>query len=251
MKKSLKNKYQYLLFIFFAIFILESILIILTILRPIPLQQLKLDIQSIVIFFIFVQFIYFVILFYYVPYKYEVAYREVHQLINEITEGKYQIDFDLKTYLQDAEIQSLIKAMQRMMDIITRFDNLKSEKVYEHHQRLQLLINMLPQGCMIMSAIGEVVYCNNYIKDNFPVLIESLNVLETMLPEHLETSLKPLIADSIKYGNNLHDTEFEIASLGKRFLLNTSIVHNRKGQITGAIFVIVDVESPISIAISQ
>ncbi len=240
MKPSLKNKYQFLLFIFFAVFILESVLIILTILRPSPVQQLKLDIQSIVIFFMFVQFIYFVIMFYYIPYKYEQAYREVHQIINEIAEGKYQIDFDLKSYHQASEIQSLIKAMQRMMEIIVRFDNLKSEKVYEHHQRLQLLVNMLPQGCIIMSAIGEIVYCSNYIKDTFPALTESLNVLETLLPDYLEESLKPLITHCIKAGNNLHDMEFEIASQNKKYLLNSSLVHNRKGQISGAIFIIVN-----------
>lgn len=240
MKKSLKGKYQYLLFIFFGIFILESVLIILTILRPISVEQLKLDIQSIVIFFIFVQFIYFIILFYYVPFKYDLAYREVHQLINEIAEGKYLINFDLKIYNQDAEIQSLIRALQKMMDIIVRFDNLKADKVYEHHQRLQMLINMLPEGCIVMSAIGEIVYCNNYIKDTFPVFTESLNVLETLLPEYLEKNLRPLISDTIKYGNNLHDKPFLIPSLNRTFLLNSSIVHNRKGHLIGAVFVIID-----------
>jgi signal transduction histidine kinase len=238
MKKSLKSKYQVLLLIFFAIFILESALILLTVFNPIGLNQLKADIQSIVILFMLFQFIYFVVLFYYVPYQYEHSLKEIYQVIHEISEGKYQIDIDLKTHHQSEEIRNLMLALRRMMSIIIKFDNLKTDKIYEHHQRIQMLINMIPQGCLIITITGEIVYCNSYIKEQFPALYENLNILETLLPEYIEVELKPLMIESIKTGNNLHDRTIKIDALKTTYVLNNSIIRNRKGQSIGAIFII-------------
>ena len=239
MKKSLRTRYQVLFLIFFALFILESALILLTVINPISMHQLKSDIQSIVILFMLFQFVYFVVLYYYVPYQYDRALKEIYQVISEISEGKYQIDLDLKTHHQGVEIQNLMVALQRMMNIIIKFDNLKTDKIYEHHQRIQMLINMISEGCLIITITGEIVYCNDIIKVDFPALYENLNILETLLPEYIENDLKPLMIDSIKTGYNIHDKLITMKSPEATFKLNNSIVRNRKGQPIGAIFVIV------------
>jgi signal transduction histidine kinase len=240
MKKSLKVKYQLLLIIFFSIFILESALVLMTAFSPIGLRQLKSDIQSLVILFMLVQFVYFVVLFYYVPYQYDHALKEIYQMMHEISEGKYQIDLDLKTHQQGEEIQQLMVGLHRMMNIIIRFDNLKTEKIYEHHQRLQQLISMIPEGCLVITIIGEIVYCNDFIKDKFPVLHENLNILETLLPEYMEDELKPIMIDSIKTGDNIREKTINIASLKETYKINSSIIRNRRGQSIGAIFIIVN-----------
>jgi len=239
MKKSLKTRYQTLFLIFFAVFLLESALILFTVFNPISLAQLKADVQSIVILFILIQFIYFVVLFYYIPYQYDRAYKEIYQILQEISEGKYQIDLDLKTYNQSIEIQNLIIALQKMMNIIIKFDSLKADKIYEHHQRIQMLINMIPEGCMLLTIIGEIVYINDFVKEHFPELSENLNILENLLPGYIEDGLKPTMIESIKTGNNLHDKIIDIKPLERKFRLNSSIVRNRKGQSIGAIFIII------------
>lgn len=239
MKKSLKNRYQILLLIFFAIFIIESALILISVLSNGDMARLKADLQSIVIMFIFVQFIYFIVMFYYIPYQYERANREIYHILQEISEGKYQIDLEAKTNNQSDEISSLIKALHRMMNIIIKFDSLKADKIYEHHQRIQMLINMIPQGCLIMSIIGEIVYINDFMKKNFPALTENLNIMETLLPDYVESELKPMMGESVKTGNNLQNVKVTISSQNKSYLLNSSIIRNRKGQTTGAIFIVV------------
>lgn len=201
--------------------------------------MLKSDLQSIVILFILIQFIYFIVLFYYIPYQYERALREIYQIFQEISEGKYQIDLESKTFNQSKEISDLMAALSRMMNIIIRFDSLKADKIYEHHQRIQLLLSMIPQGCLIISIIGEIVYINDYVKTNFPALQENLNILETLLPDYMEDELKPLIMESIKTGNNLHDKMVLISSQDTSYKLNSSIVRNRKGQPIGTIIIIV------------
>jgi len=239
MKKSLKNRYQILIMIFFAVFVIESALILVAVYHNNDITMLKSDLQSIVILFILVQFIYFIVLFYYIPYQYEQALREIYQIFQEISEGKYQIDLESKTFNQSKEISDLMAALSRMMNIIIRFDSLKADKIYEHHQRIQMLLSMIPQGCLIISIIGEIVYINDYVKTNFPALQENLNILETLLPDYMEDELKPLIMESIKTGNNLHDKVVLISSQDTSYKLNSSIVRNRKGQPIGTIIIIV------------
>lgn len=237
MKKSLKSKYQFLLIIFFVIIVIQSTLILVVSYSHTSYIQLRNNIQMLVIFFLLVMFIYFIVMFYYIPLKYEQALKEIYQLIGEISEGKYDIDLEYKTHNQSAEITSLINALHRMMSIIIRFDSLKTEKIYEHHQRIQQLINMLPQGCLIITIIGEIVYLNDFIKKNFKELTENLNILETLLPEFLEDTFKPVIVESLKSGININEKFLEIDKI--RFKINSSIVRNRKSQPVGSIYIIV------------
>lgn len=224
--------------IFFGIFILESALILLAVINPVSLDQLRENIHSIVILFIFVLFVYFLVLFYYIPYKYDQGLKQIYHIMDEISEGKYQIDLELKTHLQYAEIADLITAMQKMMTIVIRFDSLKAEKIFEHHQRIQQLINMLPEGCLILSLIGEIQYVNETLKQEFPELAENLNIIETLLPAYIESDLKPLILTSLRNGENIKQQTFIVGVEGKPYNLSGSIVRNRKGQPVGAIFII-------------
>ncbi len=238
MKKSLRKKFQIMMVLFFGLFIVESILIILAVMMPLNIQQMRLDIQFIIILFMFITFIYFIILFYYIPYKYDHSYKALHQIFGEVSEGNYQIDLDLKTHLQDEEVQNLIIAFDKMMNIIQRFDELKVEKVYEHHQRLQGLLSLIPHGCMIVTTIGEIVYLNEQVKAEFPVFEENLNIIETLLPEKYETSMKPVIVEGLSSGVNLHQREVVIIPEEPSYKISSTLIKNRKGQSTGAVFLI-------------
>jgi signal transduction histidine kinase len=238
MKKTLRSKYQFLLLIFFAIFILESALILIAFHSEYNLVQIKGSVQSIIILFMLVQFIFFVTIYYYIPYQYDHALKEIYRLIHEISEGRYQIDLEIKTQNQSEEISDLMAALQKMMNIIIRFDSLKADKIYEHHQRIQTLIKMIPQGCMIVSVIGEIAYMNDFVKDKFPTLSENMNILETMLPDYIEDGLKLIIIDSIKTGNNIHNKHLEIKSADNAYKISSGIIRNRKGHTTGAIFIL-------------
>lgn len=239
MKKSLHSRYQILLIGFFALYVVESILIFLAVLQSDNPAKLASDTHSLLILFMFVQFVYFIILFYFIPYQYNRAFREIHQLFREISEGKYQIDLDAKSYHQDEEVVALMADLQKMMGIISRFDNLKGDKIHEQHQRMQMLLDMLPQGCLILNITGEIIYVNELIRKYFPALTENLNIIETFLPEEIEAELKPLFLETFKTGSNLHNKKVTISSLATTFNVNSNVVHNRKGQPTGAIFLIV------------
>jgi hypothetical protein len=37
-------------------------------------------------------------------------------------------------------------ALQKMLNILMRFDMVKADKIYEHHQRITQMINILPSA---------------------------------------------------------------------------------------------------------
>ncbi|HOD17251.1 MAG TPA: hypothetical protein PKJ14_01210 [Candidatus Cloacimonadota bacterium] len=239
MKKSLQSHFRLLLFFFFLVSILESVLIFLAVRQTDNPQKLVSDTHLLVLLFLFIQFVFFVILYYYIPYQYSRAFEELKKIMKEISEGKYQFDLENRTAHQAREIADLMSALQDMMNVINRFDSLKTEKISEQHIRTQQLINMLPQGCLIMNITGEILYVNRVAAKFFPELTENLNILETYLTQTVETEFKPLLINSIKSGENLHNRKLGISELGITLNINSSIVKNRKNQPTGVIFLFV------------
>ncbi len=173
MKRSFKTRYHILIAILFGIIVLQTLILLFSVAQAQDLATLASDIHSIVIIFVFLIFVYIVILYNYIPYRLHKAIYEVEQLIEEISSGNYQIDIDSSIYDQDKDFQELVNALNKMLEIITRFDQAKAEKIFEHHQRLQLLINLLPQSILITGANGDVVYCNDPLRKRFPMISET------------------------------------------------------------------------------
>ncbi|HQP63464.1 MAG TPA: hypothetical protein PK713_05305, partial [Candidatus Cloacimonas sp.] len=170
MKRSLKAKYHTMIAILFGIIVLQTVILFFAVAQATDLTTLASDIHSIVIIFVFIIFVYIVVLYNYIPYRLHKAIHSVQQLVEEISSGNYQIDIDSSIYDQDKDFQDLIFALEKMLGIITRFDQAKADKVFEHHQRIQFLINLLPQSILIASSNGDVVYCNEPLRKRFPMI---------------------------------------------------------------------------------
>nr|MBP7334159.1 hypothetical protein [Candidatus Cloacimonas sp.] len=141
-------------------------------------------------------------------------------------------------YDQDKDFQELVNALNKMLEIITRFDQAKADKIFEHHQRLQLLINLLPQSILITGANGDVVYCNEPLRKRFPMISETVNLNELIWKNDYYSRIFSVIMDSLRYGNNIYDVIVEdVVYLGK-VRINGSVVRNRKGISTGAVYVL-------------
>ena len=238
MKRSFKTRYHILIAILFGIIAFQTLILLFSVAQAQDLATLASDIHSIVIIFVFLIFVYIVILYNYIPYRLHKAIYEVEQLIEEISSGNYQIDIDSSIYDQDKDFQELVNALNKMLEIITRFDQAKAEKIFEHHQRLQLLINLLPQSILITGANGDVVYCNEPLRKRFPMISETVNLNELIWKNDYYSRIFSVIMDSLRYGNNIYDVIVEdVVYLGK-VRINGSVVRNRKGISTGAVYVL-------------
>jgi len=224
--------------ILFGIIVLQTLTMLFSVAQAKDLTTLASDIHSIVIIFVFIIFVYIVILYNYIPYRLHKAIQEVEKLIEEISTGNYQIDIDSSIYDQDKDFQELIYALDKMLGIIARFDQAKADKIFEHHQRLQLLINLLPQSVLITGANGDVVYCNEPLRKRFPMISETVNLNELIWKNDYHNRIFSVILDSLRYGNNIYDVIVEDVVYLDKVRINGSIVRNRKGLSTGAVYVL-------------
>jgi signal transduction histidine kinase len=238
MKNSLKSKYHIMIAILFGLITLQTAFLLVAVGNAKDLYSLAVDIHSIVIVFVFLIFVYIVVLYNYIPYRLHRAIKEVGSLVESISNGNYQLDIDSSTYDQDKDFQDLIFALDRMLGIIMRFDQVKADKIFEHHQRIQLLINLLPQAVLISSANGDVVYCNENMRKRFPMITEMVNLNELIIKNDYHTRILSVMIDALRYGNNIYDVVVEdLIYLGKA-RINGSIVRNRKGISSGAVYVL-------------
>ncbi len=238
MKRSFKRRFQALILLLLGIIILQAALIFFTLNQSENLDTMVNDLQTILIIFIFVIFVYIIVLIYYLPFKLRKSFLEVEALIDQISQGDYQIDVDFSAYDQDADILKLIYALDRMIKIIVRFDQAKADKIYEHHQRINQLINIVPQGVIILSTGGEVSYCNDRLREIYPIINESSNINEYLFNNVFDSRLFNTIGMAIRHGQNLYNQKIKGDPSDRKAVLDGSIIRNRKGFAIGAVFVI-------------
>jgi signal transduction histidine kinase len=222
----------------FAMIVAQFLVVLFTISQANDLYVLASDIQSIMIVFLFMIFVYLVIIFNYLPYRLSRAVRRVEDLIDEISNGNYQLDIDATSFENDQEFQDLVMSITRMLDIISRFDAVKADKIYEHHQRINQLINLLPQMVMIATVNGDIVYINDAFRKNFPNIDETNNLNEVILKDDFNAKVFDIIAESLRYGNNLYDERVEPEGSSQTALIKGSIIRNRKGIASGGVFTV-------------
>ncbi|HPV14605.1 MAG TPA: hypothetical protein PL126_03025 [Candidatus Cloacimonadota bacterium] len=238
MKKSFKRRFQLSMLLMLALVILQTVLVFIILNSSNKLNELVNDLQTILIIFLFIIFVIFIVMLYYLPHKLRKSLKEVEDLIEQISQGDYKIDIDFTTYDQDADSLRLILALDRMLKIIMRFDQVKADKIFEHHQRINQLINILPQGVMIISTSGEVAYCNDRLRVMYPILNEVSNINEFILNDVFDSRLFNSISLALRHGKNLYNEKVRGDSPATKAILNGSIIRDRKGFATGAVFVI-------------
>ncbi|MDD2228594.1 MAG: hypothetical protein PHY48_04185 [Candidatus Cloacimonetes bacterium] len=238
MKHSIKSRYHIMIATLFGLIMLQTAILLVAVSRAKNLYSLATDIHSIVIVFVFLIFVYIVILYNYIPFRLRRAIKEIGSLVDSISNGNYQIDIDSSTYDQDQDFQDLVYSLDKMLGIIIRFDKAKAEKIFEHHQRLQLLINLLPQSILITGANGDVVYCNENLRKHLSMISEMVNLNELILKNDYHVRLIAVIIDALRYGNNIYDVTVEDLVYLSKVRINGSIVRNRKGLSTGAVYVL-------------
>lgn len=237
MKRSLKSKYHFFIGIMFILMVLQSASLLIAVSQAKNLMGLASDIQSIVIIFLFGGFVYFVFLYNYIPFKLHKAINEVEKLVEQISNGNYQIDIDSSIYDQDKDIQQLIFALEKMLGIVSRFDQVKADKIFEHHQRIQLLINLVAHTVLITGANGDVVYCNEPFRKRFPLIAETMNLGEVIWKDDYHVRIFSVITNALRYGNNISNVVVENLVYLGRVSISGSIVRSCKGISTGAVFV--------------
>ncbi len=238
MKLSFIARIRLLLGILFLLILLQFALVLAGINGATNIFSLASDIQSIMLAFSFLIFLYIVFLINYLPFRLRQSEKRLEALIAEISKGDYKIDIASFIADEDPNFHPLITAIGEMLKRIDRFDDAKAAKVFEHHQRIMLLLNLLSQECLILNIDGEIIYMNDSFRRQHPEIPDNCIIGEKIIRDDGEAAVFDTISEALRQGNNVYDFKAVSNNNLTRLCLNGSIVRDRKGNPDGGVFLI-------------
>lgn len=174
----------------------------------------------------------------YLPRKIVVPIRRLTDLIRRAQEEEFRVNIDVTS---NDEIGELGRFINRMMDQIRVFDDLKVRKITEERRRLEVLANLLHEGVILVGDDGRVCYIN-------PVALEflGLNLSDVegrpLKEVPLDEPLRQALLRSIDAHERFHDNILSLlaAERGTRvrkIALSTGFVRDENGEIMSIVCV--------------
>ena len=144
MKRSLSSLYHLIIAAILVLILLETAILIVISTNAKDLTNLINDIQTAVIVFALILFIYCIVVYNLIPANIKKFNQHMVKLINEIAHGNYNANIDkaIEDYSFDPEKLSLLSSLKNMLRSINGFDQAKEWKIYEQDQRIKQLINL-------------------------------------------------------------------------------------------------------------
>jgi signal transduction histidine kinase len=234
-KDSFITRLRVFLALFMLLVIVNAALVITSSNGSNDITQIKADIINIEYIFLFIIFLFAVMLFFYIPLMLNRKLIKIHHLLREITEGNYYPDIDMKQFDQDKEFLDFVSAIQKMLKVVVKFDQLKAEKITEHNNRIIGLLNLACNGFIIVSESGDVIYTNDQVKDNFMEFQQNTNFYDDIYSADIEKLIKPYVIGILRSGSKGKDQAVQFESLKLEIIVKSYIVRDENGEPTGAI----------------
>lgn len=244
MINSFAGKARVYAIILFLISLIQSILILDQITNHKEIDQIILNIQNTIFIGLILQVIVIVIFLIHIPVSLHKSYTEVRNILKDISEGIYNIDIDLENYQKSVgkEFYALIVSISDMLRSILTFDRLKKDKIVEHHNRIMAILNLTEEGFLSLDMKGNIIYLNDKVRDIFPVIAETQNMLETIYPPEIENNIKKFILNIIRSRTNQQPQNVFIPSLKRHIILRSAIIRDSNGHPAGLILALGNLE---------
>jgi len=219
-------------------------LLVLHLMTNFNIEQVKMDVQNTIYITLFIQLLFVLILLFYIPVFLQKSFAGIHGILKEISKGIYSIDFEAENLEAslDKEFYTIILTIKFMLKSIKKFDELKKDKIIEHHNRIVSLLNLTNDGFMILDIRGNVVYINDLIIDIFPTINEKVNMIDSKFPPEVENNIKKYAVNVIKKRTKQEPLQFFIPALKRHITLKSAIIRNSSGTPTGAVISFMNLE---------
>lgn len=237
MKKSFTAKIRFIIILLFLISIIQGFIILQIVDYTEDMERAKMDIINTIFITFFLQFVLVIVLFFYIPVFLRKAFSDIHQILKDITLGVYNIDIDeenLKTNT-DREFYEVIESIQTALESILKFDNLKKDKIIEHHNRILALLKLTTDGFIIIDINGNIIYLNDAVSDHYPSLSEKANIIDSNFPPEIEKNIKDYCLSVINSKSKKPSKKFYSTSLKWHVNMNSAIVRGLSGEAKGAV----------------
>jgi PAS domain S-box-containing protein len=180
----------------------------------------------------------------YLPRKIVIPIRRLTNLIKRAQEEEFRINIDVTG---NDEIGELGRFINRMMDQIRVFDDLKVRKITEERRRLEVLSNLLREGVILVDSDGRVCCINPTALDFFGLSqsdVEGRSLKEIPLDEPFRQAL----LRSVDAHERFHDTVIALIPSDsgtqlRRITLSTAFVRDENGEIMSIVCVFRELEN--------
>jgi PAS domain-containing protein len=168
----------------------------------------------------------------YLPRKIVVPIRRLTDLIKRAQEEEFRVTVDVTS---NDEIGELGRFINRMMDHIRVFDDLKVRKITEERRRLEVLANLLHEGVILVDRDGRVC-CINPIALDFLDLNLSDVEGQPLKDIPIDEPLRQALLRSVDAHERFHDNVITLLAAEsvaqiRRIALSTGFVRDENGEI--------------------
>ncbi|RKY72531.1 MAG: hypothetical protein DRQ24_04825 [Candidatus Latescibacterota bacterium] len=160
------------------------------------------------------------------------------QQISDVLQKALDGDLSQRTGLKPGdEIRELGQSLDRLLVQMKTFDQLKVQKITEEKEKLEALLDILPEGVIIVDSEGRINLINNSCLRFFGLSMDS--AVEKPLSEvaAIDKQLRDLVTETFTGRKKIAGKEVKI-SVGlerptqKTVLVNTAMVHRSDGEIS-------------------
>jgi PAS domain S-box-containing protein len=175
----------------------------------------------------------------YLPRKIVVPIRRLTNLIKRAQEEEFRINIDVTS---TDEIGELGRFINRMMDQIRVFDELKVRKINEERRRLEVLSNLLREGVILVDGDGRVCGINPAALNLFGLSqsdVEGRSIKE--IP--LDAPFRQALLRSVDAHERFHDRIITLmpsdgSTQLRKVALSTAFVRDENGEIMSIVCVL-------------
>jgi len=237
MKISIKKRISIFLITILVLAFIQYILITLSLTQSRDLQLTYNEVRNIMLVILILQASIVIFLISYLPTYLKKMLSAIDNIISEVSRGNYNQDIDIDNYRKsyDKELADVVETLQKMLNIILKFDSLKKEKIQEQRGRIVALLNLTENGFMIVNKKGDIVYVNDFIKEHFPNMNEDINLLETNFGLEIDNNIKKYVSTIIKTQAKNRQQRFYMASMKRHIVLRSELVRDANGNFIGSV----------------
>lgn len=194
------------------------------------------------VFFVFLALVFLEVLIFWgaFPGIYRSAMNDILWIIKEMSRGNYSetIEFDAIRERTDPAPGHIIEALQRLYSVLSKFDERKTAKIIEHHNRIQCLMKLSADGILIVNMDGYIRYVNDSLVNLFSSIKPDVNLLNAQYEKEAANSVIKFTATVIRTRTWREPENFYIPSLKRHIHVKSCLVRDDASVAIGAVVLV-------------
>lgn len=141
-----------------------------------------------------------------VPGKIALPFKKIKDAIRELQENNFDVSI---YYTQDDEIGEISREMNKMIQSIKLFDELRTDRINVEKRKFDVLANMVKRPVLLANANSKIVYMNNQLYSLMQIQSDDVigkEITETVMPQSIVESFEL----AIKRRSKIENTEVMI-----------------------------------------